>query len=243
MRRYTFYLLAALLAFWIGSFVVFKFYWKDEKPLEQIETSQNFEIKANSVSSIATEKDENISKLFRPLEEICAETKCVGDGSVKPLIKKWLKGEKLKDEQISLWTLKGRQSMTEEAALPSSVDLNSDGNKELILKSECAPVGNCQFAIYAKNGKRYSNLLSTSMVQVFEILKTSTNGYKDLHLRTHGSAFDSYHRFLKFNGRKYTQRKCWNESYENLDENGKWQQLEKPIITKESCNNNFENNN
>jgi hypothetical protein len=239
MRRYTIYLSVALLAFGIGSFVVFKFYWKTEKRVEQVETSHPIKIENPPTSSSTIKLDDSISKLFRPLEEICAETKCIGDGTLNPLIKKWLNGKNLKNEQTSLWTLKERQSMREEAALPSLVDLNSDAKNELILQSDCAAVGNCQFIILSKKGKRYSNLLSTSMVQVFEVLKTSTNDFKDLHLRTHGSAFESYHRLMKFNGRKYVQKKCWEESYEKLDENDNWHHLEKPIITLTKCSNDF----
>jgi hypothetical protein len=239
MRRWAFYLSVALLAFGIGSFVVFKFYLKIEMPSVQVETSQINQLESRLTLSSAIEIDHSISKLFRPLEEICAETKCIGDGTLNPLIKKWLKNKNLKGEQISLWTLKERQSMSEKAASPSLVDLNSDGNKELILEFECAPVGNCQFIILSKKGKRYSNLLKTSMVQVFDVLEASTNNFKDLHLRTHGSAFDSYHRLMKFNGKKYVQKKCWEESYEKLDENGVWHQLENPIITSTKCSNDF----
>jgi len=241
MRRYTFYLSVALLAFGMGSLVVFSFYWKTiEQPLE---ISNNLEtLESQSVLPTETKiiQDDKITKYFKKtLEEVCAETKCTGDGTLKPIIKKWLKGEKLKNEVTSLWTLKVRQAFTEESALPSLVDLNLDGKKELILQSECAPVGNCQFDLYIKKGKGYSNLLSTSMVQVFEVLKTSTNTFKDLHLRNHNSAFDSDHQILKFNGRKYIQKKCWNESYEKLDKKGNWHHLKKPIITAIKCENDF----
>jgi len=239
MRRWAFYLSVALLAFGIGSLVVFKFYWRTEKPAEQTEISRTNEIDTSLTSTPVIEQDDSVSKYFKPLEEICAKTKCIGDGTFKPLIKKWLKGENLKNEQTSLWTLKERQSMREEAALPSLVDLNSDAKNELILQSDCAAVGNCQFDVFIKKEKGYSNLLSTSMVQVFEVLQTSTNGFKDLHLRTHDSAFESYHRLLKFNGRKYIQKKCWDESYERLDEKGNWHQLEKPTISITKCNNDF----
>jgi hypothetical protein len=150
-----------------------------------------------------------------------------------PLIKKWLNGE-TQSGIISLKTLK-RWKKGDDASILASVnmtflDLNGDRKKELVIQSDCAPVGNCSLEIHQKTGKTYKTLLATDMVQTIKVLKAKANGYYNLKLGTHGSAFESYYRVFRFSGKEYKKKKCWTESYETIDKNGKWHQLKKPKI-------------
>jgi hypothetical protein len=155
------------------------------------------------------------------------------EDDTRPLIKKWLSGD-TQSGIISLKTLK-KWKKGDDASILASVnmtllDLNGDRKKELAIQSGCAPVGNCSLEVYLKTGKTYKTLLSTDMVQTIKVLTTKTNGLHDLKLGTHGSAFESYYRVFRFNGKEYKRKKCWIESYETIDKNGKWRQLKKPKI-------------
>ncbi len=92
MRRYTFYLAVALLAFGIGSFVVFKFYWSSKNTTKS-------EIQLFETVNAQQQKTES------PQPKI----KDVGDGEpvvenleekFKPILRKWLKGQKIEEKYL-----------------------------------------------------------------------------------------------------------------------------------------------
>jgi len=148
-----------------------------------------------------------------------------------PVIKKWLDGE-IQSGAVSLKTLKKPTKSDNATSLAdiTLLDLNSDGKKELAIQTDCAPVGNCSLEVHRKTGKTYRTLLATDMVQTINVLKTKTNRFHNLKLGTHGSAFESYYRVFKYDGKKYVKRQCWTESYETIDKKGKWRQLKMPKI-------------
>lgn len=78
------------------------------------------------------------------------------------------------------------------------IDLNQDGTPEVIAQAmvACGASGNCPFWILRKEAGGYKLLLDDS-AETFTIQKTRTNGYADLVLALHDSAFeqtlDVYH--------------------------------------------------
>jgi hypothetical protein len=54
----------------------------------------------------------------------------------------------------------------------------------------CSPTGNCEFWVFRQNGDKYSVILHRIATQSFTIQPTLTNGFHDLVLNQHGSAFE-----------------------------------------------------
>jgi hypothetical protein len=129
---------------------------------------------------------------------------------LKPLLHRWLTNRALPEGLISLITFKKptKFDKPDDNANVSFLDLNRKGPKELAVQSYCAPVGNCDLDLYERVGKSYREILKTQIVQTNRPLATKTHGYSDLELRTHDSAFKSYHRIFKFDGARYGRSSC-----------------------------------
>lgn len=71
------------------------------------------------------------------------------------------------------------------------IDLNQDGTPEVIAQAmvACGASGNCPFWILRKEAGGYKLLLDDS-AETFTIQKTRTNGYSDIVLALHDSAFE-----------------------------------------------------
>jgi hypothetical protein len=159
---------------------------------------------------------------------------------IKPVLEKWVRNEHIPSGVISLKTF-GKATTSdaiEDNVDISFFDLDHRGQKELAIQSGCAAVGNCGLDIYTRVGKTYRRLLTTDMVQSVTPLVTTTYGFRDLELRTHGSATESYHRLFKFDGHRYKRSRCWTEDYSVTDKKGNFRILKKPIITR-GCNQEF----
>lgn len=224
MRRYLLYLTAALSAFGIGSFVVFNFYWiTEEKKITSEVSTQTNKQKINESQKI-------YEQFVKYQDERSAEP-------YRKLIEGWLENKELRSDYISLITT---EAPTENEPLIATAeidlsDLNNDDVKELSVLSFCVGSGNCSFEIYEKNLDKYKTILTANMVQSFKIQKSLTNSYYDLQLITHNAGRETYNRLLKFNGKKYVERKCWFESYTYYDKNDKYHEVEKPLITSRKC--------
>lgn len=115
-------------------------------------------------------------------------------------------------------------------------DLNSDGNKELIVQGggEClsSVTGNSAFWVITKTPSGLVSLLNDRMTQSFKVLKNRTKGYSDIEIRTHGSAFYYPFRVYRFDGYRYEGAECGDISYEG-DQPGVI--LKKPRVTRGPC--------
>jgi hypothetical protein len=245
MRRYTFYLSVALLAFGIGSFVVFKFYFKNaEQPvITQAIEKNKLEIKEKFPTSIQKISED---------DEINDEEKAAFD-VLKPTIKKWLRGEKIKNErnEISFELIKEITGKSESQLdenerhfwqdsgfefTPSLIDVDRDGKNELAIRNYCAPVGNCQFWIFKKKGDGYEILLKAiNDVQMFKLRKSKTKKYFDLETTAHGDAWSGGMSVYKFDGKEYILEECFDYTYIYIDKKGRRHELKKPILTPLHC--------
>lgn len=245
MRPLVFYLSVALLAFGISSFVVFNLYFKN---VEQSVIAQTTETnKLDVKEQISASMQETLQN-----EEPDEEEKAAFD-VLKPTIGKWLRGEKIKkgwnditsevikevtgknendlsEQEISFWTDLGFQFTT------YLIDANGDGKNELAIQNRCAPVGNCKFWLFRKNGNDYETILDTldGAVQTFKLRSNKTNGYSDLETKDHNDAWSGGMYIYKFDGKEYNLSECYDYNYSYLKA-GKLYELKKAKITARKC--------
>ena len=142
----------------------------------------------------------------------------------KPIIKKWLKGEKIEEKVLSAKTYAEANDYDPiNNFKPSLIDMNSDGRKELAIEWDCSPTGNCEFFIYEKIGKSYRKILeAVNGVNYFRFRKQSYKSYKNIEARIHGSWNSGDGVIYRFNGKEYKPVKCFDYIYEIYeDKNGK----------------------
>ena len=215
MRRYTFYLLVALLAFGIGSFV-FNLY---PNRAEQFVNVQNIQADKPEIS-------ENKTILPNVEDKVLNDEEKAAFDVLKPTIRRWLRGERIKNEftdasneSIEEITGKDRLELSEGEINwyasfrfePTLIDVDGDGKNELAIKNDCAPVGNCQFWVFKKKGNGYKIILKTlpGAVQTFKLKAAKTNGYFDLETKDHGTASSGGIDVYKFDGQKYLIKECY----------------------------------
>lgn len=220
MRRYTFYLSVALLAFGIGSFVVFKFYVKTENTSVIVQENSQ----TNSLVGFGFASGNSIKKQIELQSQI------------SPTPKKKVTNFNCKNRLFNavLNDLKRDKEFTENAEfylnepenssdcrdilfIEHSIDLNNDGKKEFVVRGKnwflCGATGNCSTWIYEKLGNGYKKLLDAGG-ETLEVKKNSTKGYKNIFIRVHDSCCSSYLETYKFNSAKYAESNCLFEDYE-----------------------------
>ncbi len=244
MRRYTFYLSVALLAFGIGSSVVFNFYFK--------RTEQSVIAQTTETNKLENTKQTSIQETLQD-EEPDEEEKAAFD-VLKPTIKKWLRGEKIKKgwNDITSGLIKEVTGKNENELEETEqhfwkdlgfqfttylIDTDGDGKNELAIQNRCAPVGNCKFWLFRKNGNDYETILKTldGAVQTFKLRSSKTNGYVDLETKDHNDAWSGGMYIYKFDGKEYKLSECYDYNYSYLKD-GKLYELEKAKITPHKCN-------
>ncbi len=89
------------------------------------------------------------------------------------------------------------------------VDLNGDGVPEIkVFGQGCACQGarRCMQWLYRKSGARYELLASIAAAEEISLLKTSTNGYRDLNVAyPAGINYPGWNEVYRFDGRRYLE--------------------------------------
>ena len=101
-----------------------------------------------------------------------------------------------------------------------AVDLNRDGQPELLIGPDgpeatsefCGISGNCTHWIYRRTASGYE-LLWEEGGDPPTVLRTSTNGYRDIRVEGHASAAAREITIYKFDGRRYQARICMTQTY------------------------------
>lgn len=96
---------------------------------------------------------------------------------------------------------KAQENMTVE-----ELDLNNDGVKEyeVELSGPCAcGMVNCSIYIYRKAGQGFESILDDASGLGVELMKTSTNGYRDLLVTARDTAATRSESVYKFDGKRY----------------------------------------
>ena len=208
MRRYTFYLSVALLAFGIGSFVVFNFYWTH--------SSKN-----------ATQQELQIDEVKPVKETIAAEMPKIEfsceDEVMKTVWERLKKNKIFKDDAygnvIEPNHIKDCRELFE--VRPINLDDESDafvvsGNQYLF----CDSGGDCQTWIISKSNNRYKIIFESTagdstrtphLPKDVTPLPTKTHKFKDIKVFIpNGWGADNIG-YFKFDGNRYQIRECWRD--------------------------------
>ncbi len=95
----------------------------------------------------------------------------------------------------------------------SSVNINNDGQQDLIVQAQTLcfmGAHNTTFWVFAKVEQRLFpgyDLIFADHADFLDVLKTSTNGYRDIESASH-TALELYTTVWKFDGQKYQPRLC-----------------------------------
>jgi hypothetical protein len=116
-----------------------------------------------------------------------------------------------------------------------TIDTTKSGQPEIAVQGVgtclCSPTGNCEFWVFTKTENGYRELLHTSKVQRFKIVKAESRRHEDIFTYMHGSAVESEVRVFRFDGIRYHLAECMQEKY--MDSAGN--DLKEPIITPAKC--------
>ena len=116
------------------------------------------------------------------------------------------------------------------------IDLNSDGTPEVIAQGmgvvSCGATGNCPFWVLRKSKVGYQVLLEGG-AQTFTIAGSSTNGFRDIVLSTHGSSSSGGLIIYQYQEGVYKAVGCYDYEWTVLEDE-KIPELKEPLIT--PCN-------
>jgi len=156
------------------------------------------------------------------------------DVPLKPILLKWLRGEKLENVPYCSKTAIKATAFNSSNVTPQLIDLNGDGENEIALRYLCSPTGNCAMNIYKRSGKFYKLIFrDRKSVQWFEKRHPSHNGFADLRTYMHGSCCDGDFVVYRFNAREYQPIACGDYSYR--DKNRPGETVKKRMITHRPC--------
>lgn len=113
------------------------------------------------------------------------------------------------------------QKRLEEEALNTRVkliDLDRDGTPEVVAQAmvACGASGNCPFWVLQKKPDCYKLLLEDT-VETFTVQKTRTNGFSDIVLASHDSAFEQTIDVYRYEGGAYKDAGCYDAVVAVLD--------------------------
>jgi hypothetical protein len=105
------------------------------------------------------------------------------------------------------------------------VDLNGGGHLTVVVqasgdKGGCSPTGNCPFWIFEKETGGWRLLFDRAHpreAQTFMLRSTRTNGYRDLILSMHGSAYSSDLTIYHFRGGIYRAVACYEANWHSAN--------------------------
>jgi hypothetical protein len=111
-------------------------------------------------------------------------------------------------------------------------DLNGDGVPEVIFQGSgsefCGGSGNCSFFIFEKSSHGYRKLLDVPGIQRIAIDPKASEGYRDLFLTVHDSAYEQTIFQYRFKSGKYRKANCYQADWE--DSNHPERILKTPVI-------------
>jgi hypothetical protein len=167
-------------------------------------------------------------------EDNCGEWDGDEDIPLRTLVRKWLRGEQIKDVPYCSKTAIEATGYNVSNVHPELIDLNDDGVDELAIRYFCSPTGNCSMKIYQRIGRFSREIFADrQMVNYFEKVGGFHAGFSDFQTRSHGSCCDGDQVVYRFNGKTYEPVSCAEYSYWDGPNPG--QVNEKAVITKRRC--------
>jgi hypothetical protein len=223
MRRITFRLAVALVAFTFGTIVSFYVYQLSKK-VSPIETHEA----ANSVFKSELNQKVDKTTLTKQKDKFVCEDKTIQ-----------LFWNDLKEHSISLnRVMEPVKNCTDFLNVQEIRDMNDDGKKEIIARKtiiyERGEDDNI-WILQEQKDRRFKVIFSNRATFI-EVKESRTNGYFDFQSSFRYPLGDSYGFVLhKYNGYEYAGMKCWEEMHSFADENGKLHKLENPKISSLHC--------
>ena len=252
MRRYTFYLLVALLAFGIGLFVVFRFYWKTvQQPLiaektETVESTYDIEAGGEQIKYGCKEKElvqfwEKLDKeaflKFKGREIKIRNTDAAftsypnSPDGLKSFEKEWNDFQR----EFNCAYFSGIDDDI------GFIDLNNDGEKEIFVIGEFSGYhAEKELLVFQKKNDIWKLILFDIGNQETEIKGNKTNGYFDIETSTSITGGSKYIDTFGFDGKNYEERNCLSESTV-IKKDNEIVVVDKPVITRIECYQKFSN--
>ncbi len=242
MRRYTFYLSVALLAFVTGIFFLYLFSLRNPTAEFAVQTEPAQELVAVSIlNETSLHQETGIESLISDKEKALL--------LFEPTLRKWLKKENISGmtdpspeilERIMTTKLHRYEApyltgTARKSYKPSLLDLNDDGLKELSILIDCGGNGGCELWMFRKVERDFEVILWTrEEFEKFELTKNKSKGFSDIQTSYRPTepesetliSFDNY----KFDGRKYHLSGCSEYVNRYRDKKGKLRKLKKPIL-------------
>lgn len=213
MKKFSFYIATAFLAFGLGVSIVYFGIYKNEKTLSGVTFStksaySDFKTEILTSPSIAVESVPN-----KPT----GKTSCKNKFFLK-IYEEYI-NSKNTDEDILNYIK--TTNCEDNFRVEKAVDLNNNGKKEIIVRGiegswVCGATGNCGEWVFEKNGNNFRELLNESG-ETLTIKKSKTNNYNDIFIKYHFGAAESFQTTYKFNGSKYVESSCNFVSYSSED--------------------------
>lgn len=202
MRRTLFYLSVALLAFGLGSFVVFEFCWSDEKLI--VETINNSNVE--KIRQMPEFNRQNIKSLKRKENFKCEDQFLLA-------VWNYLRKDKDLKEIFDRGVQTGELSdCLDVIGIDKLDDLNNDGESEAFIngKGWLNGLDERRIWIVGKIGGNYKVILEADNI-IIETVEDKTNNYADL-IGTEKISIPEYEKTVfQFSGDSYTANKCWTE--------------------------------
>jgi hypothetical protein len=208
MRRFALYLSVALLAFGMGSLIVFKLYFK---PNEQSLIDKNEQAIENVLRIRTPEpaaEDLSSTETFNGYHFLCED---------KQLKFFWLSFLKEKSVQKALPKKEYNDNVVYNCSHKLKIfriDLNDDGNDEynvaLIDSGICSSKSNCPRMIYEQNDGEFNQLLFNEASLLVELGNNRTKGYQDLNIVFNTGPGGGYIENYKFDGKRYKLENCYS---------------------------------
>ncbi|MDQ3321187.1 MAG: hypothetical protein M3525_01825 [Acidobacteriota bacterium] len=252
MRRTVFYLSVALLAFGIGSFVVFKFYFQTvEQPFvtEKIEIAENapkIETKSEEIKYGCKEEElesfwENLDKAvflkFKREEIKIRNTDAAftsfpkSPDNLKRFDEEWI--DFLKNFNCAYFA-----GVDNDVGL---VDLNNDSEKEIFVIGELSNYhAEKELFVFQKKNGLWKTILFDIGNQETRVKATRTNGYLDIETKTSISGGYQQISVFKFNSNNYEEKVCYSDN-KVVDIGDETIILNKAVITRNKCFQKFSN--
>ncbi len=213
MKKFSFYIATAFLAFGVGVSIVYFSFSKDEKTLNGVPFSTK-----PAYSDFKTKIKNNPLIEAEPIpDKPIGKTSCKNKLFLK--IYESFLNSKDSDEDISNYI--DTTNCEDNFRVEKVIDLNNDGKKEIIIRGIegsflCGGTGNCDEWIFEKTGKDYRQIFYASALSL-TVKKEKTRNHNDIFTKYHFSAGETYETTYKFNGKKYIESNCNFVAYSSED--------------------------
>lgn len=243
MRRYTFYLAVALLAFGLGIFSLYLFSLRDSvvevspqtvtpaQTVEAVSVSDKRSLhQETGIESLITDKEKALL-LFEPTLKKWLEKKNIA-GIIEPSPEIL---EKIVATKLHRYEAPYLTQMAQTSYQPSLLDLNGDGLNELFILINCGKPDGCELWAFRKVERDFEVILRTSQeFEKFELTKKKSKGFFGIQTAHYPNepesetliSYDHY----KFDGKKYYHRGCSEYVNRYRDKKGELRYLKKPIL-------------